>query len=381
MDFTTRNHYVPQWYQKRFMENPKGKLLYLDLKPDKILHDNGGFHFRKSLRELGPNECFKDDHLYTLFFGEHASDLIEKQFFGPIDNFGADLVDFFADYELNDKAHDGITNFLRYIDAQKIRTPKGLDFLKKSGMTNSHQNALNLMGKIWQAHCTIWMEGVWEILSCDESPTKFIISDHPVTTYNKKVFPGSSSCNYPLDAPISYLGTHTIFPLNLNRCLVITNLGYVRDPQSNPLKERVNPRYFQETIFDLRKIQTGRQISEEYVLAINYVLKSRVKRYIAASREDWLYPERKLKSTFWSKLGGKLFLMPDPRKVSFTTGFMAGYKNKPAFRQDEYGRLPDDDNPNVQKLRRREFDAHQKAKESWNDIYGPLGIEDWKKYM
>jgi len=44
------------------------------------MHDNGLFHYRDSLRMLGTRECFKDDHLYTLFFGDYASDFIEKSF-------------------------------------------------------------------------------------------------------------------------------------------------------------------------------------------------------------------------------------------------------------------------------------------------------------
>lgn len=381
MSLTVRNHYVPQWYQKRFMENPKGKYFYLDLNPTKVLHDNGGFHYRNALRRIGPKECFKDDHLYTLYFGRFATDVIEKKFFGAIDQHGSDLVDFFAEYELSEKAHAGINKFLRVIDAQKIRTPKGLDYLKKLGMIDDHQQSLNLMTKLWQANCTIWMEGVWEIVSCDNSPTKFIISDHPVTTYNIKLFPYSKVCKYPMDASISLLGTHTIFPLNLNRCLIITNLGYVRNPKSNPLRERENPRYFANTIFDLRTIQTGRQISEKYVLAINYVIKKRAKRYVAASRKEWLYPEKKMKSTMWNKLGGKYFLMPDPRKVKFTTQFLAGDKNGSAWGQDEYGRWSDDEDPKVKKLRDKEFKEFESHKKSWDTKFGPLDKEEWLKYV
>ncbi|MCG7882591.1 MAG: DUF4238 domain-containing protein [Candidatus Thiodiazotropha endolucinida] len=363
------------------MHDPKGKLFYLDLKPDKIVHPDGSFHHRKALRRLGPKECFKDDHLYTLFFGEHATDIIEKNFFGPIDNIGSDLLDFFSDYSPSDKAVEGFQNFLRYVDAQKIRTPKGIDFLKKAGLTSDHQQALGLMQSLWQAHCTIWTEGVWEILSCDNSPTKFIVTDHPVTTYNKGLFPGAKACTYPLDAPVSFLGTHTIFPLNLNRCLVITNLGYVRNPGINPLKERENPRYYANTMFDIRTVQTGRQIDEDYVLAINYILKNRARRYVAAAQESWLYPERKLKTRHWSKLGGKVFLMPDPRKVSFSTQVLVGYKDGSAWGQDEYGRQSKDDDPKVKKLRDKEWDAHQRAKNAWDSMFGPLDREDWIKYM
>ena len=90
------------------MHDPKGKLFYLDLKPDKIVHPDGGFHHRKALRRLGPKECFKDEHLYTLFFGKYATDIIEKNFFGPIDNSGSELIEFFANYHSCDQAVEGL---------------------------------------------------------------------------------------------------------------------------------------------------------------------------------------------------------------------------------------------------------------------------------
>jgi hypothetical protein len=181
-----------------------------------------------------------------------------------------------------------------------------------------------------------------------------------------------------MDAPIGLLGTHTIFPLNMNRCLVITNLGYVRNPGVNPLRGRENPRTFANTMWDIRKVQTGREISERDVQAINFILKSRAKRYIAAGEEDWLYPERHLRSTMWNKLGSKFFLMPDPRKVSFTTGIFIGGGRGGAWGQDEYGRAPRDDDPAVRRLRNAEFDAHQKHKELWDQKFGELPPGDFR---
>jgi hypothetical protein len=38
-------------------------------------------------------------------------------------------------------------------------------------------------------HCTIWVDGVREIVSAENSDDKFITSDHPVTIYNHAVPP------------------------------------------------------------------------------------------------------------------------------------------------------------------------------------------------
>jgi len=383
VSFTTRNHYVPQWYQYLFI--PPGlrekKFFYLDKDPEKRPLPGGRYYFRDACRRLGPINCFMQDHLYTLIFGEQASDIVEKSFFGKIDETGAGVIEAIAEYDPHTIPRNGLSDFTRYLDAQKLRTPKGLDYLRRLTRSGSHQEVLYAMRQLWQVHATIWTEGVWEILQCDNTETKFIISDHPVTTYNRELFPLAIPCRYPLDAPIELLGTHTIFPLKLNRCLVITNLGYVRNPRVNPCKERENSRYFENTIKDIRKIQTGRQLSESEVCAINYIIKTRAKRYVAAADEEWLYPEHHLKTTMWNKLADRFFLMPDPRKVSFSTGIFIGGKDGSSWATDEYGRPVRDDDPQVEKLRDKEWDTFQKAKQAWDQKFGKLTRDEMVRYF
>lgn len=185
----------------------------------------------------------------------------------------------------------------------------------------------------------------------------------------------------PRYSRIELLGTHTIFPLDLNHCLVITNLGYVRNPGANPTKARVNPRYYAPTMFDLRKVQTDRQVSEDYVRAINYVLKLRAKRYIAAGEREWPFPEKHIETTRWDKLGGKIFLMPDPRKIRFTTNFVVGLDGGGAWGHDEYGRLSDENDPEVRRLREREWRTFQAAQQSWDSMFGELTGEEMRRYF
>jgi hypothetical protein len=381
-EFTSINHYVPQWYQHRFIpaRQKERKYHYLDLLPERISRPNGTFHFRNERRLLGPINCFHQEHLYTLLFGEYATDVIEKRFFGAIDNRGAGAVEFFSNYEISEKTEDSTHNLLQYLDAQKLRTPKGLDLLRKLKHGATHAHALALMQHLWQVHVTIWMECVWEVLECDNSPTKFIVTDHPVTTYNKGLFPLSSSCTYPLDAPIEMLGTHTLFPLSLNRCLVLTNLGYVRDPWANPTRTRENARSFAPTIFDMRHVQTGRQIAEDEVRAINFILKKRARRFIAAAELDWLYPEKHLRSTMWNKLGDQFFLMPDARKVTFSTDILIGYKDGGAWGMDEYGRRPKRTDDEVKRLREKEWKTFHRHQQLWEAKFGKLTREEMLRY-
>src|SRR4051794_13611155 len=95
------NHYVPQWYQRRFI--PVGQadreLYYLDLKPDSFLDGRGVRRTRKALRRLGPRRCFALDDLYTTRLGESESREIEQRFFNHVDARGKRAVELFARFD------------------------------------------------------------------------------------------------------------------------------------------------------------------------------------------------------------------------------------------------------------------------------------------
>jgi hypothetical protein len=82
------------------------------------------------------------------------------------------------------------------------------------------------------------------------SPTKFIVSDHPVTLYNPGCFPQSKCCRGHQDPDIRLVGTHTIFPLSRDKLLILTNVSWVRSSASagrpsrstSPASSRRDPR-------------------------------------------------------------------------------------------------------------------------------------------
>src|SRR6266404_223789 len=152
------HHYVPQWYQRRFIDpaSREGKLFYLDRFPDRVVRPDGGSHQRTALRRVGPVSCFQADHLYTLNLANVDADVLEKRFFGAIDSHGAAAVAFFSDYSLRTGAPKAAEHLLQFIDAQKSRTPKGLAWLTKAFKARKHQDSLYFMERMFQAHCTIW---------------------------------------------------------------------------------------------------------------------------------------------------------------------------------------------------------------------------------
>lgn len=227
------------------------------------------------------------------------------------------------------------------MDAQKIRTPKGLDWIKIKYPRLSQFQLMLEMQHIRQMHCTMWVEAVREIVSAEDSDVKFIITDHPVTIYNPACSLGSTHCKYPEDPPIAFKGSQTIFPLDLNHCLILTNLEYAREPQrTDLLTNRTNARHFGQTISRIDTMIRSRKLKPEDVRAINYILKARARRYIAAANKEWLFPEASLRGS-WAEIG-KVLLPPKDELWHFGGEIYIGYKDGSTHYQDEFGRTVGD---------------------------------------
>jgi hypothetical protein len=82
-----------------------------------------------------------------------------------------------------------------------------------------------------------------------------------------------------------------------------------------------------------------RHLSEDEVRQINFILKSRAYRYIAAAKEEWLYPEWFVSKSDWASYGLGYLLMPDPRPIPIGGTVTMGGRGW-AMSFDEYGRPP-----------------------------------------
>ena len=269
------NHYVPEWYQRRFLAAGQSRYHYLDLKPETVTN-NGHSYTRRALLHWGPTQCFAQDDLYTTRWGGLENRDIEKFFFGPIDTEGQKAVEHFAQFEFTDATHDAWNALVPYMSTQKLRTPKGLAWLRQVLRSRDRNDTLIELQNLRNIFCNIWAEAVWQIADASNSPTKFIISDHPVVVYNRECFPGSTWCSGANDPDIRFAASHTYFPLSPDKVLILTNLNWVRDPFQNPLKLRPNPRFFRSgRMFNILDIQHERLLTEEEVLEINYITKKR----------------------------------------------------------------------------------------------------------
>jgi hypothetical protein len=119
-------------------------------------------------------------------------------------------------------------------------------------------------------------------------------------------------------------------------------------------------------MFDLRSIQGWRHVSEHEVVVINHILKTHAKRYVASGCEADLYPETKVASIPWPKLVDRYMLMPDPRRLHFSTSTVVGYRDGSSFAINEFGHR-DIDNARAQRLREIEWETFQSHKRAWDE--------------
>jgi len=337
MPIIHRNHYVPEWYQRRFLPSGTGSFFYLDFYPERKELSDEKIIVMKDCRRWGPKKCFWEEDLYTTLIFGIPNDEIEKFLFGSIDREGSAAIRAMVSMDFI-KLHHLFSKVFEYLDAQKLRTPKGLDWIRSRYPHLTQIDLMLEMQYLRQMHCAMWIEAVREIVSAEDSSVKFIVTDHPVTIYNPACPPESEQCRYPSDPPIDLKASQTIFPLDTDHCLILTNLEYAREPiRIDPLSKRTHARYFGQTISRFDAMIRSRRLNEEDVTAINFILKSRARRFIAAPKKEWLYPEIAVKSS-WSEMGH--ILLPPENELWHFGGeiYVGGSDGKLAYYQDAFGR-------------------------------------------
>ncbi|KFC63564.1 DUF4238 domain-containing protein [Massilia sp. LC238] len=334
MSQTRNNHFVPQWHQNGFADEYENMLRHLKHREVKL--KDGSTKIVHAKNWFTSAQCFYARDLYSTFFGTEVNDDIEKKLFGPIDDNGsASIKAFLTDDQV--QWHNSFQNLFIYLDAQKLRTPKGLDWVKSKYPDLSQAQLMAEMQALRTLHLTLWAEGVRELVSADESEVKFILSDHPVTIYNYACPPSSDFCSYPNDPDIALKGSQTIFPLDKNRCLILTNLEYARDPNGvEPVEPRTNATKIRQSMVNTINFINKRKLAADEVNKINYIIKARAKEAIAAGKEGWLHPEDSLNCD-WAELRHVL-LPPSEELYHFGGEMIASFEGGRTHYQDSFGR-------------------------------------------
>ncbi|MFC3456987.1 DUF4238 domain-containing protein [Massilia haematophila] len=339
MSTSIKHHYVPQWYQKGFLAEGETQLYVLDKCPERFPLPKGGYSTAKSVFKKGPGAVFFEKHLYTVEAFGKPNDDIERLLFGEIDTEGAKAIEAFLASDWS-RIHELHRYVFEFMDALRLRTPKGLRWLKEMGKTKTQMQLMYLMQEWRQMHCVMWVESVWEIVSAKNSKHKFIFSDHPVTFFNPHVFPVSTSGQQTPDPQHGWIGTQTLFPLDQDHLFVLTHLeaseGFA---QAAACKPRTNARHFDSSLMRYDKCIRDRELTDAQVAEVNYIIKQRADKYIGAGTLDGLYPEKHVKNRMWNKLGR--FLRPDRMSTYKSGGEILVKLNDGRFMfQDAYGRRP-----------------------------------------
>ena len=298
--------------------------------------DDGSVKPGRSLFHSPTSRAFVRQDLYSTFFGTDVNDEIERKLFGDVDARGAAAVRAFSG---TDQAawHSSFEDFFEYLDIQKLRTPKGLAWLRKLYPELSQNELMQEMQGIRMLNDTIWTTGVREIVSAEQSSTKFIVTDHPVTVYNPAVPPSDDRRDrHSVDPSIALKGSQTIYPLGADHCLILTNLEYAQDPGVDPMVKRTFARSFHPAMVSTIKFIRTRLLTEEQVSEVNYIMKASADRHIAAGREGWLYPEKTVTKP-WHDLRTTL-LPPENELYHFGGEMFVGYDDGRVDYQDQFGR-------------------------------------------
>jgi hypothetical protein len=368
----TSNHYVPQWYQRAFIPADQGdrELYLLDLEPEWFRDGKGVRRRRKAMRRTGTRRCFAIDDLYTRRLGGIESRELERVFFGEIDSLGKRAVEFFARFGHDSLQEDALQNLMLYMSTQKLRTPKGLDWLVGQSGARGRGDVLDLLRDFQMLYGAIWSECAWQIADADQSETKFIVSDHPVTVYNGSCSPENPRwCKGPNDPDIRLHATHTLFPLSSDRLLILTNRLWACNPHRPPIEMRPNPSFFRDAMFNFMEIQIRRMLSEQEVREINYIIKRRAYRYIAAGREEWLHPEHHVKGP-WKSLGDGYLLLPEPRSLHPGAEIIIGYEDGSTAAMDSFGRRPGHSRFGHEARNADEIRAHRRWCHEFEQLFG-----------
>jgi hypothetical protein len=365
------NHYVPQWYQEGFIprDEPVRNLQYLDLNPNTLFVTSKGEAIKdKEIRPWGPSKCFAEDDLYTRWFGEERNTAVEQNFFGQIDTNARNSIKYFSEYDHTNISYDAFRNMMPYLGSQRLRTPRGLAWISaKAGIADKNQ-LMRAMVSLRNMYSAVWAECIWQIADADNSETKFIISDNPVTVYNREIGTHNRTWDRERSDPdITLFGSHTIFPLTMDKVLILTHPGWAKNPYQNGMVRRPNINPNRPTIFNYTEVQIDRHLTEEEVRQINFILKNKAQRYLAAYKKEWLYPENYIDPRAWHDFGDGRLLLPDPRSLNVGTQYFVGFKDGSTYAQDEYGRPPGQSEPS-----RVEWDTLHRIQGEFAHKYGPV---------
>ncbi len=363
------HHYVPQWYQRHFISDNRSQKLLYTLSVERDPADPRSF-LPKTPTPKPTKHIFCSENLYTINIPGIAPNEIEKTFFGRIDDQGKRACTSLADFN-PERGWSFFNPVITFLCTQRFRTPRGLKLLHYLDQSMTREEVLSAMIGFQNLYGAIWAECIWQVADASQSATKFILSDNPVTLYNRGWAPEFILGPGVGEPDLRWNGTHTFFPLNMHKILILTHLSWVRNPYGDSKDIRPNHNLRRDAIFLPMNIQTARHLEEIEVQQINLIIKNNSDGLIAADNPTWLFPEQHVTLSDWSTWGNGYLLMPDPRSVPFQSQMFLGYKDGTSTSFDEYGRRPWEKSYGDEEIREKESDSFGRFQGEYARLFGP----------
>jgi hypothetical protein len=120
--------------------------------PARRLLEDGREIVGKALFRSQPKRCFFQTDLYSTFFGTQVNDEIERKLFGAIEDRGSKAIKAVLGDDQS-AWHDNFQNLFEFIYVQRLRTPKGLDWLRAQYPALSQNELMMEMPGLRNLHC------------------------------------------------------------------------------------------------------------------------------------------------------------------------------------------------------------------------------------
>jgi hypothetical protein len=104
---------------------------------------------------------------------------------------------------------------------------------------------------------------------------------------------------------------------------------------------------------------------------MNFIIKSRSLRYIAAAKEEWSYPDKHVSKSHWNTFGDGYLLMPDPRALVPGGDITIGYRDGTSRSFDPYGHRPWQPGFGQESSREKESGSLFRFQGEFARLYGP----------